>query len=279
MGPGCGFECPCAFQAAGDRVGAMAGAEPVPPPESLGLDLVSLWLDTDVLGGISSAMGLAEGVTTGNQGHRLFVIHPHAPESLAYRVRGRLWVRLPARTLGIHVDQAHLRRAERMIQFSVLIASIGGEPLAFRPPVHFFGLPGIDTATSETQGFEAHRVHGDRAREDHQIGPGNLAAVLLLDRPEQPVRLVQVCVVWPTVERREALQTPVRAAPAVDGSIGAGAVPGHTDEKRPVVTKVRRPPVLGSRHQLFEIGRQRMQIEAFELLRIVEVFAKGIRSR
>jgi hypothetical protein len=48
-------------------------------------------------------------------------------------------------------------------------------------------------------------TRGDVAGEDHQVGPGDLVAVLLLDRPEQAARLVEVAVVRPAVERREAL--------------------------------------------------------------------------
>ena len=163
-----------------------------------------------------------------------------------------------------------------MIQLSVFITPIGAEPLALRSPVHFLGLPGIDTTARETQGREAHGFHGDGARENHQVGPGNLATVLLLDWPEQSVRLVQVSVIGPTVQRREALQTTVGATPAVDGSVGARTVPGHTYEKGPVVTEVRRPPVLRSRHQLFEIRLQRIEVETFKLFRIVEVVTQGI---
>ena len=54
-------------------------------------------------------------------------------------------------------------------------------------------------AASETEGFEAHRFEGEIARQNHQIGPGNLAAVLLLQRPQQAARFVEVCVIGPTV--------------------------------------------------------------------------------
>ena len=130
------------------------------------------------------------------------------------------------------------------MQLSILVASVGGEPFALGSPVHFLGLPGIDTTAGETQGLEAHGLHGDRARENQQVGPGDLSSVLLLDRPEQAGRLFQVCVVGPTVERREALQTAVA-------------------------------PVLRSGHQLFEIRLECGQVETLELLRIVEIFAQG----
>ena len=42
-------------------------------------------------------------------------------------------------------------------------------------------------------------------------------------------------------------------AAAVSDAVGACAVPGHPDEEGPVVTVVRRPPVLRVRHQLEEV--------------------------
>ena len=191
---------------------------------------------------------------------------------------GRQRIRVAARALGIDVDEAHLGGAEGRNQLSLLVAAIGSQPLALGAPVHVFRLPGVNTAAGEAQGLEAHRVHGHRAGEDQQVGPGNLAAVFLLDRPEQAVRLVQVGVVRPTVERGEALQAAVRSAPAVDRPVGARAVPGHSNEERTVVTEVRGPPVPGGRHQLFELGLNRIQVQAFELFGIVEVLTEGTRS-
>ena len=86
MSPGRGVYRPRTFQATGDRVGAIAGAVAVLPAESLCFDIAALRLDTDVLGRISGAMGFAEGMATGNQRSRLFIIHRHATESLTYGV-------------------------------------------------------------------------------------------------------------------------------------------------------------------------------------------------
>ena len=71
----------------------------------------------------------------------------------------------------------------------------------------------------------------DVAGEDQEIGPGDLAAVFLLDRPQQATRLVEVGVVRPAVERREALLSVSGAAAPVMDAIGAGAVPRHPDEQ------------------------------------------------
>src|SRR5262249_38051044 len=95
------------------------------------------------------------------------------------------------------------------------------------------------TAT-ETEGLESHRFEGDVAGQDHQVGPGNLAAILLLDRPEQATRLVQADVVRPTVERREALLAPAPSAAAVPYAVATVAVPRHANEPGTVVAEVRR---------------------------------------
>ena len=47
-------------------------------------------------------------------------------------------------------------------------------------------------------------ARGRFARENHEVGPGDLPAVFLLDRPQQPWRLVEVRLVRPAIERRSA---------------------------------------------------------------------------
>src|SRR3546814_2973956 len=93
-----------------------------------------------------------------------------------------------------------------------------------------FGFEHVDPAPAEAEGRPAHRFYGDVAGHDHQVGPAQLAAVFLLDRPEQAARLVQIGVVGPAVERREALPAGRRAAAPVAGAICARAVPGHRSE-------------------------------------------------
>ena len=157
------------------------------------------------------------------------------------------------------------------------VADVAAEPGGLGTPVDvLIRLPDVLAPAAETERLEAHRLQGDVPREDHQVGPGNLPAVLLLDRPEQATRLVQADVVRPTVERREPLLAPAAAAAAVADAVGAGAVPRHADEQRPVVAEVRRPPVLRVGHQRREIFLHRRQVEALELLGVVEVLAHRI---
>ena len=71
------------LQPTGDRVVANAGAERVAPAEALLLDRRPLGLTSDVLVGVGGAVGLAEGVATGDQCDGLLVVHGHAGEGLA----------------------------------------------------------------------------------------------------------------------------------------------------------------------------------------------------
>jgi hypothetical protein len=114
--------------------------------------------------------------------------------------RRRNRVRLAVRALGVHVDEAHLHRTERIFQLAVAGIALIVQPLFLGTPVDIlFGFPDVHPATTEAEGLEAHRLERDIAREDDQVAPGDLAAVLLLDRPEKPARLVEVAVVGPTV--------------------------------------------------------------------------------
>src|SRR5207247_3721849 len=103
---------------------------------------------------------------------------------------------------------------------------------------------------TEPERLESHRLHRAVAGEDEQIGPRELPAVLLFDRPEQPTRLVEARVVGPAVEGGEALGAAAATAPAVGDAVRACSVPRHPDEERPVVAVVGRPPILRRRHHL-----------------------------
>src|SRR5262249_40834059 len=133
------------------------------------------------------------------------------------------------RALGVHVDQAHLNRAVWLGEIPVAAVALVSEPDAFAPPVDVLRVPHVLAAAAEAEGRQSHRLERAVACEDHQVSPGDLAAVLLLDRPEKPARLVQVPVVRPAIERREALLTPSSAAAAVADAVGARTVPRHPD--------------------------------------------------
>ena len=245
------------LQAAGDRVAARARAEAALPAEALRLDVGGLRIGAHVRRG-AGAVGLAEGVAAGDQRDRLLVVHRHAGEGLADVPGRRDRVRVAVRAFRVDVDEAHLHGAERVLEVPLSGVALVIQPLRLLAPVDVLvRLPDVLAAAAEAEGLEAHRLQRDVAGEDHQVGPGDLPAVLLLDRPEQAARLVQADVVRPAVEGREPLLAPAAAAAAVARAVGARAVPGHADEQRPVVAEVRRPPVLRIRHQRREVLLQR----------------------
>ena len=207
------------LEAAGDRVAAVAAAEALLPAQALLLERGALGLRADVLLGVGRTVGLAEGVAAGDERDGLLVVHRHPAERLAdVAGRGeRVGVRV--RALGVDVDQPHLDRGQRVLQLAVAgVALVAAEPGLLGAPVDVLvGLPDVGAAAGEAEGLKAHRFQRAVAGEDDEVGPGQCAAVLLLDRPEQPAGLVQVAVVRPAVQRGEALHAGARAAAAVAG--------------------------------------------------------------
>src|SRR6202023_2519245 len=114
------------------------------------------------------------------------------------------WIGIAVRSCRIDVDEAHLHGAERLGELAFAPVALVPNPWALGAPLKFFRLPDVRATAGETERLEAHRFQSDVAGEDHQVGPGELAAVFLLDRPHQTARLVEVGVVRPAVERREA---------------------------------------------------------------------------
>ena len=238
-----GLGGPCALGAAGGHVDTGVALE-VLPAETLVLDTGALGLGSEELR-VGGTMGLAEGVTAGHECHGLFVVHRHPSEGLTDITGGQDRVRVAVGALGVHVDEAHLDRTERVLEVAVSGVALIAEPLVLRAPVDvLLGLPDVDATAAEAEGLETHRLECDVAGEDHEVCPRQFAAVLLLDRPQQAAGLVQVGVVGPGVQRGESLAATAAATATVLDAIGAGRVPGHADEQRTVVTVVSRPPVL-----------------------------------
>ena len=234
------------------------------------LDGAALGLGADVVG-VAGAVALAERVAADDERDGLLVVHRHAGEGLADVAGGRERVRVAVRALRVHVDEAHLHGAERAGELAVAAVALVAEPRVLRAPEDLLGLPDVLAPEAEAERLEPHRLQGDVAGEDEQVGPRDLLAVLLLDRPEQPARLVEVGVVGPAVERGEALRAVAATAAAVGDAVRAGGVPGHPDEERPVVAVVGRPPVLRRRHHVDDVLLQRVDVEGLELLGVVEV--------
>src|SRR6202030_3841995 len=107
---------PCAFQTAGDRIGAFAGAERVDPAQALVLNGGALRFGADIFARIGSAVGFAERVPAGNERNGLLVIHRHASERFADIACRSDWIGLSIRPLRIYINQSHLNRGERIIE-------------------------------------------------------------------------------------------------------------------------------------------------------------------
>ena len=264
------------FQTAGDRVTALARAKAALPAQALCFEAGRFRLGPH-MGRRAGAVGLAEGMAAGDERHGLLVVHRHASEGFANVPRRGDRIRVAVGAFRVDVNQTHLHGRERIFEIPVAGVALVTQPGLLGAPIDvLIRLPNVLATASETERLEAHRFQRNVAREDHQVGPRNLPAILLLDRPEEPARLVQTDVVRPAVERREALLAPAAAAAAITGAVSAGAVPRHANEQRAVVAEVRRPPVLRVGHQRREIFLHRRQIEALELLCVVEVLAHRI---
>ena len=230
--------------------------------------------------GGGGTVSLAEGVTPGDERDGLFVVHRHAREGVADVASRSERVRLTVRALGVDVDEAHLDGAERVGELAIAGVALVAEPFGLGAPVDvFLRFPDVGTAAGEAEGLEAHGLEGDVAGEDHEVGPGDLLAVLLLEGPEEAAGLVEVGVVRPAVQRGEAEGAVAGAATAVGDSVGAGAMPGHADEEGAVVTVVGRPPFLRIGHQRGEVLAQRFEVELLELFGVVETRVERIALR
>src|SRR5688572_32441748 len=150
-------------------------------------------------------MGLAERMPAGDERNGLLVVHRHATERLPDEFRGKERIRVATRSLRIHVDQAHVIGAERPLDLAFAAVTRISKPRVLSAPEDLLGLPNIGTPEAEAERLESHRLHGDVPGVDQEIGPGDLPAVLPLDRPEQPARLIEVRVVGPAVEGSKAL--------------------------------------------------------------------------
>ena len=216
-------------------------------------------------------MGFTERVTTGDERDGFFVVHGHAREGFADVLGRSQRVSLTVRAFGVDVDQAHLDGAERVGQLAVASVALVAEPFGFGTPVDvFLRFPDVGAAAGEAEGREAHVFEGDIAGEDHQVSPRDLAAILLLDGPEEATGLVEVGVIRPAVQRGEAQRAVTGTTTAIGGAVGAGGVPGHADEEGAVVTVVSRPPFLGVGHEHLEVLAQGFEVELLEFFGVVE---------
>ena len=194
-------------------------------------------------------------------------------------MRCRFRVRIAVRPFGVHIDEAHLNRSQRVVQLTLAAVAVGvAEPGLLHAPVDVLGFPDVDPAAAESGRLESHGLQCHIAGQDDEVCPGQLAPVLGLDRPQQSPCLVEVCVVGPAVQRRQALGAAAGAATAVLDAVGPGAVPGHPDEQRSVVPVVGRPPVLRLGHEGSQVGHHGFEVQLLELGGVVEGLAHGVHG-
>src|SRR5579863_2831503 len=119
----------------------MTFAKFILPSETLVLDVGAFWFVAYILSGNASAVGFAEGVTAGNECDGFLVIHCHAGKSFPDIACCGDGIRLSIRPFRIHIDQAHLHGAERILKITITAVTLVGKPCALRAPVQLFWLP------------------------------------------------------------------------------------------------------------------------------------------
>ncbi len=231
--------------------------------------------------GIAVAMCLADRVAAAGERGSFLVIHCHAGKGFADFKCGLRRIERALDTLRIDVDEAHLHSRKRILQrvrLGVVVIAVAAQPFLFGAPIGVdFGMPDVRAAKGEAVGFQAHGFIRNRARQDDQVGPGNLVAVFLFDRPQQAAGLVEVAIVRPGIERSEADIARTATAATVGQTVGTCRVPGKADHQAAIMAIVGRPPFLIFRHQGGQVFLQRCEVERLDLLAIVKVFAERVR--
>ncbi len=264
------------FEPRTDRVSTQTRAETTLPPQSLFLNACGLRLSAH-LARRPGAVRLAKAMSTGNQRHRLLIVHCHARKGLANVARRGHRIGIAIGAFRVHVDQAHLHRSQRIRQLAIAAVALVAQPRRLRTPIRIkLRLPNIRAPAAEAKRLEAHRLERHVPGQDDQICPRNLLSVLLFDRPQQPPRLVQIHVVRPAVQWRKTLRPAARAATPIGNAVGAGGVPCHADEQPSVVPEVSGPPRLRIGHQCAQILDHRIEIQSLEFLGVVKRLAHGI---
>jgi hypothetical protein len=203
---------------------------------------------------IAGAVGFAESMAASNERDRFLVVHRHAREGLADIARGGEGIWLAVRPFRIYVDQTHLHRAERLLKITVAAVALVCQPFAFRAPVDaLVWLPDFQAPAAKTERFETHRLKRDVARENHEVGSGDIPAIFLLDRPSSRRALSRFALSGQLLRGREALLARSGAATAVTDAIRPSEVPRHPNEQTTVMAEVGRPLIL-------RVGQQGMQI-------------------
>src|ERR1039457_5312790 len=148
---------PSNFQAAADRVIAVAAALGVVPTQALLLDGGGLRYGPDILVRIGSTVPLTEGVPARNERNRLLVIHRHASERFAdVPCRGK-GIGISIGPFRVNVNQAHLNRRKGIREIAVAAMALVRQPLALGALINVVPwLPDVLAPATETEGLEPH---------------------------------------------------------------------------------------------------------------------------
>ncbi len=152
------------FRAAADRVIALAAAKTALPAEALQFDAGGFrcWAHQR---GIARAVGLAEGVSAGDERDGFLVVHGHAGKGLADVLGCGERIRIAVRPFRVHVDQTHLHGGERILEIPVTRVALVAKPGVLGAPVGVFvRLPDIGAPAAKAEGLEAHRLERDSCR-------------------------------------------------------------------------------------------------------------------
>src|SRR5262252_639548 len=99
---------------------------------------------------IARAVGLAEGMSAGDESNGLLIVHGHAAERFANVPCRSHGIRLAVRPLRINIDQAHLHGSERILELTVAGVTLVAKPGPLLAPVHgFVGLPHVGTPAAK----------------------------------------------------------------------------------------------------------------------------------
>ena len=167
-----GTGCPSTLEPTRNCVISPAGSKTAFPSETLLFNVGRLRLAASVHIRIGRAVGFAEGVSTGNESDRFFIIHGHAAEGLT-NVDGRgQWIRCTVRTFRVDVDETHLHGTEGSFELALAAVALVTEPGGFVSPVNvILGLPDVLATTGEAEGLESHGLQSTVASKDHEVGP------------------------------------------------------------------------------------------------------------
>ena len=181
--PFCRIGCPRTFDTTGDGVTPFAFAMCAYPAKAHLFNRSTFWLNPDQIS-ITCTMRFTECMTTCGQGDSFFVIHRHSGKCFTNIAGTCQRIGIAIRPFRIHIDQSHLHGRQRMRQIAITRITAIRQPVCFKTPVNiFFRCPYVWTTATVTKGFAAHRLDSDITCQNQKIGPANLLAIFLFDRP------------------------------------------------------------------------------------------------